>query len=213
MESKMLKAHEERALDAGMAVRYSEQTQDQAYREGAYDFAEGLHMAPRMGVFAGYIRHLGLNRILDVGCGTGLLLGQLDRQATYVGIDISPTAIDTATRNHTAWPNASFHAATFREWVAPKKEFDCLVWAGIGRTWTRDGRKGRFEDWLDILDRAEPWLAPGAIIILEMVMPHWGSLAPLIEGRYTPIASCDLDFGIDDHRAVRAVRVFRRARS
>ena len=59
MEGRMAKAHKERALDSGMAVRYSEHTQDQAYREGAYDFAKGLDMAPRMGVFAGYIRHLG----------------------------------------------------------------------------------------------------------------------------------------------------------
>jgi len=206
----MASTHEERALDAGMAVRYSEYTQDQAYREGAYDLVEGLDMAPRMGVLASYIRHLGLKRVLDVGCGTGLLLGHLDRQVGYVGMDVSPTAIEMARQRHTAWPNASFHTATFREWNPPEKDFDGLVWAGIGRTWTRDGRKGRFEDWLDILDRAEPWLTPNAIIVLEMVTPHWGSLAPLIEGRYAPIASCDVDYGLDDHRAVRAVRVFQR---
>ncbi len=212
MGSKMTEAQRERAIDAGQALRYSAQTQDQAYREGAYDFVEGLEMAPRMGVLAAYIRHLNLKRILDVGCGTGLLLGQLDRQVTYVGVDISPTAIEAAARRHDAWPNASFHAATFREWEVPEKELDCLVWAGIGRTWTRDGRKGRFEDWLDILDRAEPWLIPEAVIILEMVIPHWANMAPLIEDRYVPIASCDLDHGVDDHRAVRAVRVFRRAK-
>ncbi len=206
----MAQVQSERPIDVQQTLRYSAQTQDQAYREGAYDFVEGLDMAPRMGVLAGYIRHLGLSRILDVGCGTGLLLGQLDRQVTYVGIDISPTAIDTAQRRYAAWPNASFHAASFREWSPPRIGLDCLVWAGIGRTWTRDGRKGRFEDWLDILDRAETWLVPEAIVILEMVAPHWANMAPLIEDRYTAIASCDLDYGVDDHRAVRSVRVFRR---
>ncbi len=212
MELTMVDIHKVRTIDAGQALRYAAETQDQAYREGAYEFVEGLDMAPRMAVLAGYIRHLGLSRILDVGCGTGLLLGQLDRQATYVGIDISPTAIETAARSHAAWPRASFHAATFRQWSPPEKDFDCLVWAGIGRTWTRDGRKGRFEDWLDILDRAEAWLAPDAVIILEMVAPHWANMAPLIADRYAPIASCDLDYGVDDHRALRAVRVFRRPR-
>lgn len=202
----------ERAIDEGQALRYSAETQDLAYRSGAYDFVEGLDMAPRMGVLAGYIRHLGLKRVLDVGCGTGLLLGQLDRDTAYVGIDISETAIGEAARRHAAWPNASFHAATFREWDCPLRDLDCLVWAGIGRTWTRDGRKGRFEDWLDILDRAEPWLADDAIIILEMVAPHWANMAPLIDGRYQALASCDLDYGVDDHRAVRSVRVFRRAK-
>ncbi len=206
----MAEAQDDRPVDALQILRYAAETQDQAYREGAYDFVENLEMAPRMGVLAGYIRHLGLSRILDVGCGTGLLLGQLDWQVTYTGIDISPTAIETAKRRHAAWTNAGFHAATFRDWTCPVTDLDCLVWAGIGRTWTRDGRKGHFEDWLDILERAEAWLAPEAIVILEMVAPHWANMAPLIAGRYTPIASCDLDYGLDDHRAVRAVRVFRR---
>ena len=206
----MAQAQSERAIDPGQALRYAAETQDQAYRSGAYDFVEGLDMAPRMGVLAGFIRHLGLGRILDLGCGTGLLLSQLERHVSYVGIDISPTAIGEAERRHGAWPNASFHAASFREWTCPLRDLDCLVWAGIGRTWTRDGRKGRFEDWLDILARAEPWLAPDAVVILEMVAPHWANMAPLVEGRYTPLARCDLDYGVDDHRALRAVRVFRR---
>ena len=199
-----------RAIDAGQALRYAAETQDEAYRSGAYDFVEGLDMAPRMGVLAGYIRHLGLTRILDIGCGTGLLLDQLDRTVTYHGVDISPTAIAEAGRRHRAWPNARFHAASFRDWACPARELDGLVWAGIGRTWTRGGRKGRFEDWLEILDHAEPWLAPDAVIILEMVAPHWANMEPLIAGRYTPLARCELDHGLDDHRAVRSLRVFRR---
>lgn len=199
-----------RTIDAGQALRYAAETQDLAYRSGAYDFVEGLDMAPRMGVLAGYIRHLGLKRILDIGCGTGLLLGQLGRTITYVGIDISPTAIDEARRRHADWPNARFYAASFRDWTCPVRDLDGLVWAGIGRTWTREGRKGRFEDWLEILDRAERWLTPDAVILLEMVAPHWANMAPLIEGRYKPLARCELDHGVDDHRAVRSIRVFRR---
>lgn len=199
-----------RAIDAGQDLRYAAETQDEAYRSGAYDLVEGLDMAPRMGVLAAYIRHLGLSRILDIGCGTGLLLGQLEREVTYVGVDISPTAIAEAGRRHAAWPKASFHAASFREWDCPARGLDALVWAGIGRTWTRGGRKGRFEDWLEILDRAEAWLAPDAVILLEMVAPHWANMEPLIAGRYTPLVGCDIDHGLDDHRAVRSLRVFRR---
>lgn len=206
----MARPQEPRTIDPGQALRYAAETQDQAYREGAYDIVETLELAPRMAVLAGYIRHLGLRRILDVGCGTGLLLSHLDRDATYVGVDISPTAIEAARRRHAAWPRASFHAATFREWTCPERDLDCLVWAGIGRTWTRGGRKGHFADWLDILGRAEPWLTADAVVILEMVAPHWANLAPLIEGRYDDLAGCELDCLMDDHRAVRSVRVFRR---
>ncbi len=201
-----------RAIDAGQALRYAAETQDLAYRSGAYDFVEGLDMAPRQGALAGYIRHLGLKRILDIGCGTGLLLGQLERDVTYVGVDISSTAIADAKTRHTGWPNAHFEAATFREWTCPLRDLDGLVWAGIGRTWTRGGRKGNFADWLEILDRAEPWLTPNAVIILEMVAPHWANFAPLIAGRYEPLAQCELDHGVDDHRAVRSIRVFRRGK-
>ena len=200
----------ERAIDPGQAMRYSAETQDLAYRQGAYDFIEGLDMAPRMAVLASYLRQLGCGRLLDVGCATGGLLDYLPQGTTYVGVDISPTAIEAAQERHSARPDASFHAGTFREWTCPIRDLDALVWAGIGRTWTRTGRKGSFSDWLDILDRAEPWLRPDAVIVLEMVSPHWPSMAPLIEGRYTPMAGCDLDCLVDDHRAIRSVRVFRR---
>ena len=210
MDENLSETGRARAIDAGQALRYAAETQDEAYRSGAYDFVEALDMVPRMGVIAGYIQHLGLSRILDIGCGTGLLLDQLAPGVTYVGVDISPTAIGAAERRHAAWPQAQFHAASFRDWRCPLGDLDALVWAGIGRTWTRDGRKGRFEDWLEILERAEPWLAPDAVVILEMVAPHWANMAPLIADRYTPLAGCDLDHGLDDHRAVRAVRVFRR---
>lgn len=203
-------ARGERAIDAGQALRYSADTQDLAYRSGAYDFVEGLDMAPRMAVLAGYIGHLGLGRILDVGCGTGLLLDHLRHDVGYVGVDISPTAVEAARKRHAARTNATFHDATFREWTCPERDLDCLVWAGIGRTWTRGGRRGRFEDWLEILEHAEPWLTPDAVVILEMVEPHWANMAPLVENRYDFLAGSSLDCLRDDHRAVRAVRVFRR---
>ncbi len=199
-----------RALDPGQALRYCAETQDEAYRSGAYDFVESLDLAPRMAVLAGYVRHLGLERILDLGCGRGLLLGHLDRDITYLGLDISPSAVEAARRSFAEWPNAAFHAANFRDWDCPARGLDGLVWAGIGKTWTRAGRRGRFEDWLEILERVERWLAPQAALILEMVSPHWANMAPLVEGRYDYLAGCDLDCLRDDHRAVRAVRVFRR---
>jgi SAM-dependent methyltransferase len=207
---KQQKRHEERAVDAGLEVRYAAETQDLAYRTGAYDFAESLDLAPRMAILAGYLRHLGCRRVLDVGCGTAGLLDFLPQETAYVGVDISPTVIEAARARHAARPEAQFHVATFREWDCPVQGFDALVWAGIGRTWTRTGKKGNFADWLDILDRAEPWLAKDAAVILEMVSPHWPSMEPLIAGRYRPLAGCDLDCLVDDHRAVRSVRVFRR---
>jgi len=199
-----------RHIDAGQTLRYSAETQDEAYRTGAYDFVETLAMAPRLGAIAAYVGHLGARRVLDLGCGTGLLLAYLDPAIAYVGMDISPTAIDSARARFKDRPNASFHTGAFRDWQNPEGDIDCLVWAGIGRTWTRGGRKGRFEDWLEILELAEETLTPDAFILLEMVVPHWANMAPLVENRYDHLAGCVIDHGIDDHRAQRAIRVFRR---
>ena len=205
-----MRDHGDLAIDPGQELRYAAETQDEAYRSGAYDFVETLEMSPRMAILAGYIRYLGLRRILDVGCGTGQLLHYLDRDVTYLGIDISPTAIETARANFGDRPETRFYVSGFREWTCPMTDLDCLVWAGIARTWTRAGRHGRFEDWLEILDLAERALRPDAVVILEAVTPHWANLAPLVEGRYIALAECDLDCLKDDHRTQRSVRVFRR---
>ncbi|MEE8500893.1 MAG: class I SAM-dependent methyltransferase [Kiloniellales bacterium] len=197
-------------IDAGQELRYAAETQDEAYKRGAYDFVETLEMSPRLGIVAGYIRHLGLGRILDIGCGPGLLLDHLNPDVTYLGVDISPTAIQAARAKFGDRPNRRFHVGSFREWICPLVGLDCLVWAGIGRTWTRGGRHGRFEDWLEILDLAERALRPDAVVILEAVTPHWANLAPLIAGRYDALAGCEIDCLQDDHRTQRSVRVFRR---
>ncbi len=197
-------------IDAGQELRYAAETQDEAYKRGAYDFVETLEMSPRLGIVAGYIRHLGLGRILDIGCGPGLLLDHLNPDVTYLGVDISPTAIQAARAKFGDRPNLRFHVGSFREWTCPLSDLDCLVWAGIGRTWTRGGRRGRFEDWLEILDLAERALGPDAVVILEAVTPHWANLAPLIAGRYDALAGCEIDCLQDDHRTQRSVRVFRR---
>ena len=200
----------ERAIDPQQGLRYAAETQDEAYRTGAYDYIDTLDMAPRMAVIAGYLRRLGLRSVLDLGCGTGPLVAHLAPGIAYLGMDISPTAIETARARHAERPDTRFQAASFRDWQCPASGMDGLVWAGIGRAWTRDGRRGRFEDWLEILDLAETALTADAAIILEMVVPHWDNLAPLIAGRYDYLTGCNLDTLEDDHRAVRAIRVFRR---
>ena len=199
-----LSAEEEQAL------RSNAETQDAAYRDGAYDYLLAVDMAPRMATIAAYLRHFGAKSVLDVGCGWGELLSYLDPQITFLGLDISETALAEARVRFAGRPEASFHAGNFRDWESPIGAFDALVWAGIGRSWNRAGRKSALEDWLEILDLAERPLKPDGFVIVEMVTPHWETLEGRIEGRYDYRAGCDIDHLRFDHRAKRSIRVFQR---
>jgi 2-polyprenyl-3-methyl-5-hydroxy-6-metoxy-1,4-benzoquinol methylase len=82
-------------------------------------------------VIAGYCQFLNpAARVLDVGCGTGLLAQRLaqDTMSTYVGIDLSPVAIERARRLDLE--KAEFivgNAATFE----PPQAFDLIIFNEI----------------------------------------------------------------------------------
>ncbi len=194
--------------DARLA-RYALETQDAAYRGGAYDYLDSVELAPRMAVMAAYIRRYGARRVLDVGCGFADLLNYLDDGVGYIGVDISRTATDQARTRFSGRADTAFHVVNFRQWEPPEDAVDAVVWAGIARTWTRAGRKGDFADWLEIVALAERALKPGGIILFEMVSPHWPELERLIEGRYDYLAGCDLDCLTGSDESRRSIRVFR----
>jgi SAM-dependent methyltransferase len=69
-----------------------------AYGSGQLDYFRELDDLGRYSLVAGYVRFFGSSRILDVGCGPGLLRLFLDDRALtrYVGVDLSAEAIDRA---------------------------------------------------------------------------------------------------------------------
>lgn len=192
------------------AALYSAETQDEAYRGGAYDYLETVDLAPRMAIMAAYVARFGAKSVLDVGCGFCDLLRYLDDDIAYLGLDISPTAIELARERFSGRADTVFEVADFRQWSGAAGRIDAVLWAGIGRTWTHGGRKGDFADWLEIVELAERPLAPGGIVIFEMVTPHWAELEALIAGRYDYVVGCDIDCLAHDAKGRRSVRVFRR---
>ena len=198
---------DQRWVDPGQEFRYSAETQDEAYRTGAYDLIETLDFSARIAVQAGYVSCRQARSVLDIGCGTGELLKYLNPDIRYVGMDISPTAIETARQRYSSRPKTEFCAANFREWRSPDTEYDCIVWAGIGRTWTRAGRKGDKRDWLEILLSFNQYLAADGVIVIEATKDHWPKLSELIAQDYRVLAGCDVDCLVNDHRAVRSARV------
>ncbi len=84
-------------------------------------------MAPRMAVLAGYLRHLGARRVLDVGCGTGMLLHRA-REAGHAGrlcgLDPDRAMLDRArTRTDIEWVHGDAASAAW------DREFDLAVMA------------------------------------------------------------------------------------
>jgi SAM-dependent methyltransferase len=199
-----------KAPDAvGREAMYFPDRQDEAYRRGAYDYLKTIAMKPRMAIISSYIQALGVRRVLDVGCGFGELVAALDPAVAYCGIDISAAAIASAQNQFAAREHTEFLVANFREWDAENRSFDCVVWAGIGCTWTRKGKGGTASDWLDILRLSERRLEPNGVLIFELVTPHWPSLAKLAEGRYDYLTGCDLDCFQSEESPKRSFRVFR----
>src|SRR5713226_3057428 len=73
-------------------------TWEAEYQAGGWDYLRDLYELGRYSVIVGYVQHLGDSpRILDLGCGQGLLMERL-RALThrYVGCDYALPAIRTA---------------------------------------------------------------------------------------------------------------------
>lgn len=199
-----------RPSPAGREAMYYADRQDAAHRSGAYDYLHSIAMLPRLAIVAAYVRAFGLRRVLDVGCGTGDLLAFLPPDVTYVGVDIAPTAVETAQRRFAERPNSYFFCADFRGWQCPVGDLDGVIWAGIGVVWTRKGRGGSTDDWLDILRLAEQPLVDGGTLIFELVTTHWPALERLVAGRYEYLTGCDVDCFQSEESPRRSVRVLKK---
>lgn len=197
----------DRWADPDSDLRYLAETSDQVYKSGAYDVVESRDFSARMAVQAGYVISHGAESVLDIGCGTGELFKFLNPKIFYVGIDLSPTAIEIAKKRYDDCPNACFYCADFREWQGPRKEYDCIAWAGIGRAWIRGGSKGNKRDWLAILHRLNGFLAKDGVLILEATKDHLPKLARMIAQDYTVVGGCDIDCLVNDQCAARVIRV------
>jgi 2-polyprenyl-6-hydroxyphenyl methylase/3-demethylubiquinone-9 3-methyltransferase len=72
---------------------------NEVYRIGSTDAYGDLDELARYGILAGYLSHIGgYPRVLDVGCGNGLLRSRIDptKFSHYVGIDHAEAAIEQA---------------------------------------------------------------------------------------------------------------------
>jgi SAM-dependent methyltransferase len=78
--------------------RHTPEDWTRQYESGAWAYLADLSERPRYSVMVGYLDALAPGRILDVGCGEGLLARKIRHLPfqNYIGIDISPLAVAAA---------------------------------------------------------------------------------------------------------------------
>jgi 2-polyprenyl-3-methyl-5-hydroxy-6-metoxy-1,4-benzoquinol methylase len=144
-------------------------TWDAQHQTGKWSYLDQLSELAHYSVIVGYCQYFNPHaRILDVGCGHGVLQQRLNilPYQHYTGIDISPSAIDKARQysNH----NTEF-LATDASCFSSQNNYDIIIF---------NESLYCFNDCLKILDHYQQLLAPEGTFIVSMhVQPvslaHW----------------------------------------
>lgn len=135
---------------------------DAEYARGSWDYLRGPGELARFSVLAGYCHYLKPGgRILEIGCGEGILQERLDRSrySRYVGLDISAEAIARAeVREPGADGRAAFVCADAAAWE-PGETFDLIAFNECLEY---------FDDPVALVRRYEPALAPHGLFLVSM---------------------------------------------
>jgi SAM-dependent methyltransferase len=160
-------------------------TWDAQYRDGRWALLWERDEIPRYSVICGYIQWLAPNgRVLDVGCGEGVLLHRLgaDNYGRYVGIDLSGAAVERAAqRQH---ERSLFIQADAQTYV-PNETFDAMVFNEV---------LYYFDDPLVTLRRYCFWLNPGGVFITSLYANSARSceIGRAVRKAYPPIDAVEL---------------------
>ena len=144
----------------------SAQTWEAQYAAGRWDFLAQLSELARFSVLAGYICHLKPGgKVLDTGCGQGVLLRRLPRScySRYVGIDLSGSAISVAQEQGNE--RSTFLAADCEEY-SPAEHFDVIVFNEVLCC---------LRDPLRTVERYARSLNPGGLLLVSMCTAARGS--------------------------------------
>ena len=133
----------------------SQEKWDQQYADGVWDYM--ANELGRYSVIAGYCQSFKpTGRVLDVGCGVGLLARQLSPQTSYFGIDLSGVAIEQA--RQMGVPGAEFAMADATSFQ-PIDLFDIIIFNEC--LWY-------FKEPAEQVQRYIQFLAPGGVLIVSI---------------------------------------------
>lgn len=148
---------------------------EEQYASGAWDYLAGADEADHYRAIARLCHmHLPRGALLDIGCGAGILLDYLQRDAgmdasRYTGIDLAQAALEQAAAR---FPQAHFAQCDYAAAALPGR-FDALVF---------NETLYCFADPLGIVEKCiTENAAPGALLIVSMYGEHhediWAALA------------------------------------
>jgi 2-polyprenyl-3-methyl-5-hydroxy-6-metoxy-1,4-benzoquinol methylase len=135
---------------------------DAQYAAAEWDYLRSISEAPRFGVVSAYCRQLATNgAILEIGCGEGFLLEQLDRSryGQFTGVDISSVAIERA--RGLADARTTFVSSDAESYV-PDRTYDVIVFNEVLEY---------FDDPFALVQRYEPYLSPSGHFVVSMFDP------------------------------------------
>lgn len=141
-------------------MRGGREKMDSDYAHGKWDYLRGLDELGRFSVLVGYCHFLKPGgRILEIGCGEGILQERLDpaRCSRYVGVDVSAEAVRRA--NARAGDGKTVFVCADAALWQPEETFDLVVFNECLEY---------FDDPLAVVRRYEPALAPGGAFLVSM---------------------------------------------
>lgn len=136
---------------------------DEEYRDGRWGFLLDVKEVARTGAIAGWLRATGTGqRVLDIGCGEGVLFGHLDRSTleSYVGVDISAEALARAKVDRAVSRLVEADLQGFEPTAG--ESFTAVVFNEVLHFAEDPGAE---------LARAARWLAPEGVIAVSMYAP------------------------------------------
>jgi len=143
------------------AYLFSKAEWDQQYASGRWDYLRTTGEAAHYGVILSYLYTIEYpHRILDIGCGEGLLHAMLDpqRYERYIGIDVSLEVISRL--NPRVDTKTVFVCADARTYnVESSEQFDVIIFNEC---------LYYFEDPLGVSQRYAQHLAPNGALIVSM---------------------------------------------
>ncbi len=132
---------------------------DRQYLADEWSYLRSIEEAPRFGIVSAYCRALATGgSILEIGCGEGVLLEQLDRTrfGRFTGVDISSVAI---TRAQSLADECADFACADAERYIPHQAYELIVFNEVLEY---------FDDPLRLVQRYDEHVTPGGHFVVSM---------------------------------------------